>query len=540
MMQTLFFNFNPIITGQEKPFDAMLVNDGVIVDVGEKAIIAAGVPADTKMIDLDGHVIIPGLTDCHIHLINYAASKELTVNLKDIPSLQALTLKTGRFMKQKKIKPGDWVEGWGWNHDLFPEVRMPDRQDLDAISKDHPVKLTRMCYHVYAVNTMALELAGITDRTPDPEGGKIDRDEKGRPTGILRETAMDLVDRVIPPLEDKKVIKSLIRSACEDLASFGYTCVHTDDFSATGNRQTLLDAYLELDKAGELPIDIVLQLIINNPEELNFYIEQGLKSGKRFNRLVVGPVKILGDGSVGSRTAALKEPYSDDPSTNGIMLFSQSKLEIMIRKSFESGFDTAVHAIGDKTQEQALEIYGNNKDLIEKHNYSPSIIHCQVASEKALKMYQEFDIIANFQPIFLHSDWTIALERVGEKRLETSYCWKTFIERGIYCVGSSDAPVESFNPFWNIYAAITRKDLEGNPHGGWLPEQALTREEAITLFTVHPPRLTGEAERRGKLKPGYFADFTVLSDNPLSIPAEEVKNMKALAAYKEGVEIYTA
>ena len=539
-MKTLFYNVKPITIEKENLFNAFIVEGGVIIETGNFEELKAGLSSADSMVNLEGKTIIPGFTDSHIHLMAYATSKELNVNLKGVKSISVLQDKTDAFTKKKGLSPGRWVSGWGWNHDLFPDRRMPDRHDLDKISDKHPIQLTRMCYHICVVNSRALEAAGINENTPDPEGGKIDRDIHGKPTGILRESAMELIDRVKPPLADICEIKDLIRSACADLISCGFTCVHTDDFGILSDRDLLLKAYTELDEAGELPLDIVLQMIINKPTELDFYIERKLQSGRRFNRLSTGPVKILGDGSLGSRTAALIDPYDDEPETNGFMLFEKETLEEMIASCFENSFDVAVHAIGDLTQQTVLEIFGRYANLIEKENLRPSIIHCQIASPKILALYREHNIIANFQPIFIHSDWPIALERVGEERLKTSYCWQTFFDSGIFCVGSSDAPVESFNPFYNLYAAVFRKGLEGQPDGGWIPEEALSRREALNLFTLYPPRLTGEEMIKGQLKKSYAADFAVLSGDPLTVPEDELKELTVLATYKGGMPVYRA
>ena len=540
-MKTLFYNAKPVVFDGAPAFDAFFVEEGKIVETGSGEDLKASLPSqvsDVTLVDLEHNTVVPGLVDCHIHLVGYAATKEKNVSLKGVPSLDAMQDKVCSFIEKKELEEGSWISGSGWNHDSFPVREIPTRHDLDAISPHHPMKLLRMCYHICVVNTKALELAGITKDTPDPVGGKIDRDAEGNPTGVLRETAMTLVDKAIPPLKDKEEIKELILAACNDLVSMGFTAVHTDDFGMVGDRQALYEAYMELDQEGKLPLEVVLQMITYEPSDFQFYVDHGLKTGTRFNRLVAGPIKILGDGSLGSRTAALKEPYSDDPSTSGFMLMTDESLEKMISQAFENGFDTAIHSIGDLTMEKVLENYEKYQDLVKQHNLKPSIIHSQIASPALLEKYKELGVVANFQPIFTHSDWHIAEERVGSERLKTSYCWKTYLDMGIPCVGSSDAPVESFNPYWNLYAAVARKDLTGNPEGGWIPEEALSRDEALKLFTLYPPMLTNEVGVKGELKAGYAADFTVLSDDPYTVDLEEMKNMKALATYKGGEKVY--
>lgn len=539
-MKTLFYRADPVLFNAEKPFDAFLVHEGMITGTGTFETLKSQLTPGDITVNLGGKPVIPGLSDCHLHLLAYAATKERVVNLKGLASLEEIQDRVASFIREKKIKQGCWVNGSGWNHDLFQERKIPDRHDLDKISAEHPIKLLRMCYHICVVNTKALELAGIDSKAPDPEGGRIDRDAEGNPTGVLREKAMALLDRVIPQIKDKSEIKDLIISSCNDLIRHGFTTVHTDDFGFAGDRQTLLDAYRELDEADRLPLDIILQMIIYEPDDLRFYLDNGLQSGTRFKRLSAGPVKILGDGTLGSRTAALKAPYDDEPATSGFMLMPEQDLDLMIQQAFLNGFNVAVHAIGDLTMETVLNIYKKYRNLIKKNDLKPSVIHCQIASPSILNKFKQLKIIANFQPIFLHSDWSVAEERVGKKRLKTSYCWKTFTGMGIPCVGSSDAPIESFNPFWNIYTAVARKNLDGMPLEGWITEEALSREEALKLFTLYPPLLTGETDRKGQIKTGFAADFAVLSDHPYTVPEDELKNIKVLATYKEGHKVYGA
>ncbi len=540
ILKTLFYRADPVLFNAETPFDAFLVREGMITQTGTVEMLKSQLAPGDDMVDLEGKPVIPGLTDCHLHLLAYAATKERNVNLKGLTSLEEIRNRVALFILKKKIKRGSWISGSGWNHDLFQDRKMPDRHDLDTITTEHPIKLLRMCHHICAVNTLALQLAGIDSKTPEPEGGRIDRDAEGNPTGILREAAMTLVDQVIPPLKDKTEIKNLIVSSCNDLISHGFTTVHTDDFGFAGDRQTLFDAYLDLDEAGLLPLEVILQMIIYEPDDLRFYQDNSLQTGNRFKRLSAGPVKILADGSLGSRTAALRTPYHDDPETSGFMLMSEQKLDSMIQQAFLNGFDTAIHAIGDLTMETVLNTYEKYRYLIEKHELRPSVIHCQIASPSVINKFKQLKIIANFQPIFLHSDWNVAEERVGEKRLKTSYCWKTFTDMGIPCVGSSDAPIENFNPFWNIYTAVARKNLDGMPPGGWIPDEALSREEALKLFTLYPPLLTAETDRKGQLKAGFTADFAVLSGHPFEGTEEDLKNLTVLTTYKEGKQVYQA
>lgn len=536
--KTLFHNAHLISFPEMPKGDAFLVSNGMIEKIGFFHELIEETNSKVSTIDLQEKTVVPGLTDSHIHMLAYGATKEQVVNLKEVSSVKELKNEVLNFMDRKKIEPGQWVKGSGWNQDAFPDHKIPDRRDLDAISTEHPIKLLRMCYHICSVNTKALEVAGITKDTVDPEGGRIDRDEYGNPTGVLRETAMELVNHAIPPLVDKEEMKELILSACHDLVRHGFTTVHTDDFGFVGDRQSLLDAYRELNEQGELPLQIVLQMIIFHEKDMDFYIQNNLQSWKPQGQLMPGPIKILGDGSLGSRTAALHDAYSDDEETSGFLLMSEDRLDRMIKKAFENGFDVATHGIGDKTIEKVLDLYKKYEDLYRTKNLRPSIIHSQIGSPSILKKYKDSQIIANIQPIFLHSDIHIAKDRIGSKRLKYSYCWKTYLEMEIPTVGSSDAPVESFNPFWNIYTAVARKDLEGSPQEGWIMEEALSLKEAMELFTQKPPMLSDESHIKGQLKKGYEANFVVLEQDPFKVEIESLKNFKAYATYFCGKKVY--
>jgi predicted amidohydrolase YtcJ len=536
-MAKLFYNARPVLLAGEANFDAFLVEDGLITATGEEKALLKSVDGVCDTVDLGGHPLIYGLTDSHLHLLAYAATLEKVVNLKGVRSLDELQNRVKTFIEQKNVPTGSWVAGSGWNHDQFAERRMPDRHDLDCIAVDKPIKLVRMCFHASVVNTMALQMAGIDKDTPDPPGGAIDRDQHGYPTGLLRETAMDLVDRAIPPISDQAVIKDLILTACDNLVRLGFTTVHVDDFSFNVERRVLFDAYLDLDRQGLLPLDVVLQLIVQNEEELDFYIQKELKSGLRYSRLMIGPIKVLADGSLGSRTAALKEPYSDDPQTAGFLLMPVEKLDRLFARALENGFDLAVHAIGDLAMEKVAGLLAKHQELRVINRLTASIIHCTVADYPTINLLRHSDIIANIQPIFIHSDWQIAPDRLGTQRLKTSYCWKTYLSQKVFCVGSSDAPIESANPFENIYAAVARKDLNGKPDAGWIKEEALSREDALRLFTLNPPVLSREAEIKGQLKTGFRADFVLLSADPLLCSEEALKAIKVIKTYKSGVPV---
>lgn len=536
-MKTLFHHARFFPSTHEKPCDSMLVEHGRIIRMGLQEHLKNKIAPGDREVHLHGHTLIPGLMDAHMHLFASGVNQKGSVSLREAASIAEVVNMLREAVNTGQGKIGEWVFGNGWNQDRFQEKRVPSRHDLDRGVPDHPVKITRMCCHICVVNSKALQMARITRDTPDPPGGKIDRDDRGEPTGILRETAMELVDRVIPPVTDVETIKELILGTCHQLAAMGIVTVHTDDLGSALNRDQILQAYWELDSEEKLPLDVVLQLRVSTPEDIEYHMKKGMHSGRRWNRLAAGAVKIMGDGSLGSRTAALEAPYDDEPEESGFMLLSRDELEGLMVKAVTHSFDLAVHAIGDQTMNAILDVVEKHHALIQEQKVMPAMVHCQIASEEIMERCARLGVSAIIQPIFLYSDWSIAQNRVGQDRLKTSYCWKTWLDRGVHCAGSSDAPVESFNPFHNLHAAVARKDGELQPAGGWIPEEALTLEQAVNLMTAAPARLTREEKTKGRLQEGCEATFAVLSRPIDLMDPDAIRDMTVEAVYQKGIRM---
>lgn len=535
--EKVYINGNFITMDESCPrVDYVVVKDGIIREVGRGGDIDRFKDVE-EIVDLEGKTVLPGFADCHMHLINYSHRKEREADLTDVRSAAELVERMKRFIANKKLKPGEWVIGAGWNNENFSDRQLPGRKLLDLISSVHPIKLTRVCYHLHTVNSLALDLAGINKVTGDTEGGRIERDDRGRPTGVLSENAIDRVNECIPRPRDKKLLKDLIIKGCADLAKAGITTVHTDDFSHIGDQKSLVEAYRELDEEGRLPIRVVLQLRAAGPADIDAFLDLGIRPGRILDKLIFGPVKIIADGSLGARTAALTKQYSDQPESRGIMIHDRDYLETTVAKAFDHGFDVAVHAIGDRAYETVLDVYQRHRDAIQVKGLNPSVVHCQIGSKTILERMKSLGITANIQPVFLNSDWKMAKSRVGRKRLEYSYCWRRYMDMGIRCVGSSDAPVESFDPLYGIYSAVTRKDLEGRPEGGWLPEQGLTPKQAVKLFTVNPSHLIRRQNSLATISAGCLADMVVLSEDVLCVPHERIKNIKVLSTIVGGQRV---
>lgn len=482
---------------------------------------------DTKVIDLEGKTMVPGFNDSHMHLLNYGYS--LTqVDLIGTRSLEEVLERTREFIKENDIAAGKWVRGRGWNQDYFSGDKVfPTRYDLDRISRDHPICVTRTCGHVSVVNSKALEMLGINRNTPQVEGGHFDLDENGEPVGIFREDALNLVYDSIPtPNLDE--IKSMMLAAYKDLNSCGITSVGTDDFGALpqSDYENVIKAYRELIAEGKNTVRIYEQCLLPVKEKFQDFLDKGYKTGWGDESFKIGPLKLLQDGSLGARTAALMKDYEDEPGTTGIITATQDYLNDLVMKAHKADCQIAIHGIGDKGMYMAFDAIEKALSEYPKKDHRHGIVHAQITDEYLLDKFKELDAIAYIQPIFLDYDWKMVRARVGAEREKTSYNWKSLLDRGVHIPCGSDAPVETFNVMYGIYEAVTRKDLEGNPEGGWLPEQALTPYEALRAYTMEGAYASFEEDLKGSIEPGKLADMVVLSSDILSIDPHEIKDVK--------------
>jgi predicted amidohydrolase YtcJ len=482
---------------------------------------------DTKVIDLEGKTMVPGFNDSHMHLLNYGYS--LTqVDLIGTRSLEEVLERTREFIKENDIAAGKWVRGRGWNQDYFSGDKVfPTRYDLDRISRDHPICVTRTCGHVSVVNSKALEMLGINRNTPQVEGGHFDLDENGEPVGIFREDALNLVYDSIPtPNLDE--IKSMMLAAYKDLNACGITSVGTDDFGALpqSDYENVIKAYRELIAEGKNTVRIYEQCLLPVKEKFQGFLDKGYKTGWGDESFKIGPLKLLQDGSLGARTAALMKDYEDEPGTTGIITATQDYLNDLVMKAHKADCQIAIHGIGDKGMYMAFDAIEKALSEYPKKDHRHGIVHAQITDEYLLNKFKELDAVAYIQPIFLDYDWKMVRARVGAEREKTSYNWKSLLDRGVHIPCGSDAPVETFNVMYGIYEAVTRKDLEGNPEGGWLPEQALTPYEALRAYTMEGAYASFEEDLKGSIEPGKLADMVVLSSDILSIDPHEIKDVK--------------
>jgi len=515
--------------------EALAVRDGIIINVGSNDYIRAQKGPATKEVDLGGHFAVPGFNDAHVHLAE-AGLEKLNLDLVGVKSLAEMQKRIRDYAR--KTAAGAWIAGGGWDHTLWPVQTLPSRADIDKASGNHPVLLWRVDGHIALANTEALRRGGITDATKDPQGGKIDRDADGHATGILRETACDPVESVIPkPTHARR--RQAIELALRDAAQWGVTSLQ--DNSTWEDFQI----YEELEKEGKLTARITEWLRFDDPLET-------LKAHRAAhspwdNMLHTGMLKGFLDGSLGSRTAALQQPYADDPKNSGLARYDQATLNEMTRERADASFQIGFHAIGDRGVQMALDAYTEAfKDVKEKKVKGPvgssyfamRVEHAQVTTPAEVTRFGELNIIASMQPSHLLTDMRWAQDRLGPERAAHSYAWGEFLAKGVTLAFGTDYPVEPINPFRGLYAAITRKSEDGTKE--YFPGQKLNFDQAMHAYTIGSATAEFAALNKGKILPDMLADFAVLDRDVTQSTPEEILHTKVLRTVVGGKTVYEA
>ncbi len=496
---------------------ALAIQDGKIIAAGNNAEIMAVARSSTPPENLDGKTVWPGLTDAHLHLEEFAASLDYIDC--ETETLQEAVLRVAN--KARLTPPGRWIRGHGWNHNRWTEG-YGTAQLLDDVSPSNPVYLSAKSLHLAWVNSLALNAAGITAETPDPEGGTIQRDAQGLPTGILLESAVTLVEKIIPQPTIDEIGQQLVKAQAL-LWQSGLTGVHDFD----GPR--CFEALQILQAAGRLKLRVVKNLPV---DELDNAIAIGLRSGFGNDFLRIGSIKCFSDGALGPRTAAMLDPYEGENSDSGRLLMTEEEIVAIGRQAVEHGLTLAIHAIGDLANRTVLDAFAKIRQ-IEKQKGLPAarhrIEHVQILHPQDFPRFAALGIIASVQPLHATSDMLMA-DRYWGDRTAGAYAYRTMALNGASMAFGSDAPVESPNPFLGLHAAVTRRRSDGQPGlAGWHPEQKLSLDEALNRFTVGPAFATNQEKRLGRLTPGYFADLIVLDRDPFQIPPEEIEAVKPIA-----------
>jgi predicted amidohydrolase YtcJ len=478
---------------------------------------------------------MPGFNDAHTHLSS-AGFQKLSVNLVGAQSINEFKARIK--LRADSAAPGEWIEGGGWDETLWPVKNVPTRWDVDEVSNGHPVFLDRVDGHIAVANTRALQLAGITVATKEPAGGKIDRDETGAPTGILRESAKNAMVQTIPPPTHERRMQA-VQAALADAAQWGITSAQ--DNSGWPDFQV----YEELEKEGKLTLRISEWLPFNaSVEELK---EMRGSHPQTDNMLHTGMLKGFMDGSLGSHTAALLEPYADDPKNSGLPQYEVANLNEMAKERADAGFQLGFHAIGDRGVQMALDAFAEaKKDASANHVKAPNggdnlrfrIEHAQVTTPQQIEQFKTLNVIASMQPNHLLTDMNWAESRLGAKRAATSYAWNQFLQKGVVLAFGTDYPVEPITPFRGLYAAVTRTSEDGRKT--YFPEQKLTIHQAIAAYTTGSAYAEVSETDKGLLKPGMLADFVVLDRDITAVIPFKLLQTRVLRTVVGGRTVYEA
>ena len=489
------------INPQNPLVSAIAVKDGKVLAVGDSVDSYLG--PSTRRIDAKGSTIVPGLIDAHVHMRSLGDSLEM-LDLRGTRSAEQIAGMVRRAAQASK--PGEWIRGRSWDQTAWPSREFPTGGLLSSAAPDNPVYLTRVDGHAAWVNQKALQIADLNAATPDPPGGKILRSPAGAPTGVLIDRAQALVARHIPEDTPERIAQHIARAAAE-CARLGLTSVHD---AGIGERE--LDAYRRLIAEHKLPVRVYAMIGGEGPLWRE-YLKRGPEIGER---LTVRSIKLMADGALGSRGAALLAPYSDDPGNSGLLILAKSDIERVARDAVAHGFQVNTHAIGDRANRIVIDAYA--AALQGRNDRRFRIEHAQVVALEDIPRFAEYSIVASMQPSHATSDMRWAQARLGPWRINGAYAWRRFLTLGIPVASGSDFPVEEPNPLWGFYAAVTRQDRAGSPPGGWFPAQRMTRQEALKSWTLEGAYAAFEEQIKGSLEPGKLADFVMLSGDIMTMP----------------------
>ncbi|HSY49799.1 MAG TPA: amidohydrolase [Thermoanaerobaculia bacterium] len=502
---------------------SVVTANGLIVDVGPTDAIRTAHP-EARVIDVHGTTVMPGMTDAHGHLYGLGLSLD-TVNVVGAPSFQDVVARVRE--RAQRAAPGEWILGRGWDQNRWADKQFPTAAPLDATITDHPVWIRRVDGHAGVANSAAMRAVGVTAATPDPEGGRILRDPSGRPTGVFIDGAQQLIDSKVPQ-PSAQLRKARLLEAARKVAENGLTEMHD-----AGAEQATITAIRELIDEHKFPIRVYLMLT-DEAELLNSWLTHKPLIGYG-GRLTVRSVKMYADGALGSRGAAMLAPYSDDPTNTGLLVSKPEHMLAVARRARAAGYQVNTHAIGDRGVRNVIDAY-------EQAGAKPAdrfrVEHFQVVAPSDFARLAQHGIIASMQPTHATSDMPWAEARVGPERIKGAYAWRTVLNSGARLALGSDFPVEDVNPFFGLYSAVTRQDQQGNPAGGWYPDQKLTLAEAIRGFTSDAAYAAFEESSRGTIEPGKLADLTIVEGDLYVMPPSQLFSTKVRYTVVGGEVVY--
>ncbi|WP_298821662.1 amidohydrolase [Chloroflexus sp.] len=518
-MTTMVLYNGPIYTlNPAQPVaQALAIRNEQVLAVGDEDSVRAVAGPQIEPIDLQGRAVVPGLTDAHVHVVLYGLARQ-EVRLTGCPDLATALEQIAA--TSRRLPPDAWLRGNGWDHTLWGG-RWPTRADLDRVCPDRPAVLWRKDGHSLWVNSRALALAGITAATPDPDGGQIQRDEHGEPTGILLEAAMELARTIVPPPTRAERLAAL-ELAIDEALSYGLTGLHVPPSTDPSDGSDTLIDLQGARAAGKLKLRVLMHIA---GAQLDHAIALGLRSGLGDDWLRIGGLKLFADGSLGSESAHMLAPYEGRNHT-GIAVIPPAEVKAIVARANAHGISVAVHAIGDAANRSVLDAISAARLTAARLAFPNRIEHAQILDPRDIPRFAELGVIASMQPIHCIADMAMA-ERLWGARCATSYAWRSLLNAGATLAFGSDAPVETLDPWAGIHAAVTRQTTDGKPEGGWYPEQQLTVAEALAAYCVGPALAEAAAERKGRLIPGMLADLVVLNGDPFQVPATALHTLRA-------------
>jgi predicted amidohydrolase YtcJ len=502
-------------------------DNGRILAVGAARDVAAKSPK-ARHVDLQGRTVLPGLIDAHGHVFGLG---QMLTQL-DLSGTTTLPQALGAIQAYARANAGNaWVRGRGWNQEVWKLGRFPTAKELDGAVSDRPAWFGRVDDHAGWANSRALALAGITDQTPDPAGGKIVRDEAGHATGVLVDAAKGLMEKVLPQPTEQEARTMLDRSLAK-MASVGLTSAHDAGITVAQDR-----LYRDYADHGKLTTRIYA-MIGGTGEDFDQLSKNGPLNAYGHDMYALRAVKLYADGALGSRGAALIAPYSDDPHSHGLLFHSDEEVNAFMSKAMRKGYQVNIHAIGDASNRQILNAFEKNIPVYHTEANRNRIEHAQIVTPEDIPRFKTIGIIPSMQPTHATSDKNMAEQRIGHQRMEGAYAWRTFLQQGSRIACGSDFPVEAPNPFFGIHAAVTRQDAGGNPIAGWYPEQEMSLKEAFRCFTLDAAYAGHQDKTLGSLEVGKYADFIVVDQDMFKISPYDIYKIGVLQTWVAGRPVY--
>ena len=510
--------------------EALAVRGGRVLFAGSKRGAMTFAGAATRVVDLAGRAVIPGMTDAHAHLLGLGGALR-TVDLTGTTTYDEVVARV--VARAREVPAGRWIVGRGWDQNRWPGARFPTHDALSAALPDHPVWLERVDGHAGLANARAMRAAGVTATTRDPDGGRVERDAAGVPTGVFVDNAQGLVDRAIPAPSRDEVRQSVL-AAVTEANRWGLVGIHD-----AGVTRSTIEVYEELARAGRFDLRNYV-MVADDSASLDHYFRLGPRSALHGGRVWVRAVKLYADGALGSRGAALLAPYSDDPKNSGLLVSPPEHIRRRTERALRAGFQVNTHAIGDRGNRVVLDAYERALAAVPRADPRLRVEHAQVVSPADIPRFAALGVIPSMQASHQTSDMGWAERRVGAERIGGAYAWRSLLRTGVVIPNGSDFPVERVNPLIGFHSAVTRQDPENQPPAGWYPEQRMTRDEALRAMTIWPAYAAFMEQDAGSLSPGKYADFVVLDQDIMGVPAERIMATRVLATYLGGRAVYEA